>query len=400
MNESHAIFPGGTVGVLGGGQLGRMLGVAARRMGYRFHVLEPGEDSPAGQLADDTVIASFDDLDAAERFAKHVDVITFEFENVPAESLKIVSSMRPTHPSPRVLDICRHRRKEKTFLSEAGLAVAPFHICRSAADVLEATEKIGLPGVLKTVEFGYDGKGQTKIESKADVEAAWRELQCDEAVYEAFVPFIKEVSVVCARDVTGQVLTYDIAENDHADHILDVTTVPGDVPEDTAKTARELAVSVMQHLDVIGVLAVEMFVVPESFGVGAVGGAGQRLLINELAPRPHNSGHFTIDACVCDQFEQQLRAVCGQPLGDVSMRCGGAAMANLLGDLWFDEGDEMFSPDWSLVLSIPDVKLHLYGKSEPRRGRKMGHLTATAATPEQAKAKVLEARERLASQCR
>lgn len=396
----QTIFPGGTIGVLGGGQLGRMLGLAAKRLGYRLHVLEPSHDAPAAQVADHVVEACFDDLNAAERFAQGVNAITFEFENVPAQTLELVDRMRPTHPSPRVLDICRHRRKEKTFLSDAGLAVAPFHVCHSAADVQAATKRIGLPGILKTVEFGYDGKGQIKLESIGQAQEAWATLQTSEAVYEAFVPFIKEISVIAARDLTGQVLTYDLAENDHANHILDVTTVPGDVPEETAQTARALAVSVMQHLDVIGVLAVEMFVVSEHFGVGAVGGKGQRLLINELAPRPHNSGHFTIDACITDQFEQQLRAAAGQPLGDVSMRCGGAAMANLLGDLWFDAGGEMFAPDWSLVLSIPDVKLHLYGKTEPRHGRKMGHLTATADTPAVARAKVIEARERLAAQCR
>lgn len=396
----QTIYPGGTIGVLGGGQLGRMLGLAVKRLGYRLHVLEPMTDSPAGQVADHVVEASFDDLEAAERFAKHVDALTFEFENVPARTLELVNGICPTHPSPHVLDTCRHRRKEKTFLSEAGLAVAPFRVCHSSDDVEQAARDVGLPGILKTVEFGYDGKGQFKLDTFEQAAEAWKTLGTAEAVYEAFVPFIKEISVVAARDIAGQVVTYDIAENDHANHILDVTTVPGDVPETTAEAAKALAVSVMQHLDVVGVLAVEMFVVPQDFGVGSIGGEGQRLLINELAPRPHNSGHFTIDACVCDQFEQQLRTVAGQPLGDVSMRCGGAAMANLLGDLWFDAGGAMFSPDWSLVLDIPDVKLHVYGKSEARHGRKMGHLTATAATPAQARAKVIDARERLAAQCR
>ena len=382
------------MGVLGGGQLGRMLGLAARRMGYRFRVFDPEADSPAGQLADAQTCAKFDDVQAARAFASEVGVITFEFENVPAATLAAVSAMRPTHPSPRVLDICRHRRKEKTFLRDAGLPVAPFAVVRDAGELQQAAAQIGLPAILKTAEFGYDGKGQIKLTDAGACDGAWAALRTSEAVLEGFVPFSKEVSVVAARDVRGNCQTYPLCENEHANHILDVTTVPADVPAAVSDAARALAMRVMQALDVVGVLAVEMFVVPAAYGHGEPAGAW-RLIINELAPRPHNSGHFSVDACVTDQFEQQLRAVCGLSLGDPSLRAGGAAMANLLGDLWFDNTGARREPDWSRITDMADVKLHLYGKAEPRVGRKMGHLTVTAATPAAARRRVIEARERL-----
>lgn len=386
---------GAAIGCIGGGQLGRMLAMAARRMGYRIHIFEPTPDCPACQVGDEHCKAAFDDAAQARAFAEAVDVITFEFENIPADTLAAVEAIRPTHPAPRVLDICRHRRKEKTFLHEAGLTVAPFRVVHHAEELAQAVEQLGCPCVVKTAEFGYDGKGQVKIESPDQVDEAWQSLGTREAVLEAFVPFEKEVSVVAARGVDGQVVTYAVCENDHANHILDVTTVPANVSNATAEAALQLGRDVLNALEVVGVLTTEMFVVPADFGHGIDTGDGHRLIINELAPRPHNSGHFSVDACVTSQFEQQLRAVCGLPLGDPAMRQPRAAMANLLGDLWYDAEGNYREPDWLRILALPDVKLHLYGKHEARPGRKMGHLNATAATPGEAREKVLHARAML-----
>jgi 5-(carboxyamino)imidazole ribonucleotide synthase len=375
---TRAILPGSTIGILGGGQLGRMFAIAARRMGYRVHALDPTDDCPAGQVADVEVVAAYDDVDAARRFARQVDVVTFEFENIPAETLAAVAELRPVHPSPQVLHICRHRLREKDFLRQQGFPVTRYRPAASAADVLQALEELGAPVVLKTADFGYDGKGQVRLERPEEVPAAWQGLGRPQGIVEAFVPFVKEISVICARSQEGQTLCYPPVENEHQRHILDVSRVPAEVPPSVARRALELAQEVAQALEVVGVLAVEMFLLDSG-----------ELLINELAPRPHNSGHFSFDACVTSQFEQQLRAVCGLPLGDVRLHRP-AAMANLLGDLW-QEGE----PDWQAALAFPEVKLHLYGKRQPRPGRKMGHLTALADTADAARALVLAARQAL-----
>lgn len=371
------ILPGQTIGILGGGQLGRMFAIAARRMGYRVHAFDPTEDCPAGQVADHEVNAPYDDLEAARRFAQAVDVITFEFENVAAETLAAVEQIRPVHPSPLVLDTCRHRLREKDFLRRHGFPVTRYKAVRSEAELAQAIDEVGLPAILKTADYGYDGKGQRKICAAGECADAWKGIGRPVGILEAVVPFTKEISVICARAADGEVSTFPVCENAHANHILDVTTVPAGIPAATAAAACELAVGIAEALKVVGLITVEMFLVGDD-----------ELLVNELAPRPHNSGHFSFDACVTSQFEQQLRAVCGLPLGDVSLLRPAAAMANLLGDLW-SQGE----PNWAAALAIPDVKLHLYGKTAAKPGRKMGHLTAMAQTPDLARELVVRARK-------
>ena len=375
------VLPGGRIGLLGGGQLGRMFAIAARRMGYRVHALDPVADCPAGQVADVELNVPYDDVPAATEFATGVDVVTFEFENVPAETLDAVAAVRPVYPSPHVLHTCRHRLREKRFLRDNDLPHADWREVDGPAATAEAVRAFG-GGILKTAEFGYDGKGQTRLSADAsaeDCQAAWQRVGSPRvAVVEAVVPFECELSVIIARTRAGETATFSVGRNDHADGILDVTTVPSGLPVDVEVAAKALAERVAALLDLVGVLAVEMFPV------------GKNLLINELAPRPHNSGHWTFDAAITSQFEQQLRAVCNLPLGDPSATVGGVAMANLLGDLW--QGGE---PNWAEALKGPNVKLHLYGKKQARPGRKMGHLVAVAATPEQAKRDVLAARAAL-----
>ena len=368
------ILPGSTVGVLGSGQLGRMFAMAARRMGYRVHTYSPDTDTPTGQVADLEVTADYLDLDRVREFAEGVQVLSFEFENVPTETARAAAERTLVRPAGNVLHIAQHRLREKTFLSQAGFPVAPFEVVRSAADLNAAIVRIGSPAILKTAGFGYDGKGQVKISSVEEVEEAWMKLNTDEAVLEGFISFDKELSVVAARGLDGDFVPFDVFENRHANHILDLTICPADISPKTALEAKEIARGIMEKLDVVGVLCVEFFVA-----------SGDRLIVNELAPRPHNSGHLTIDACITCQFEQQLRAVCGLPLGSTDL-LRPAAMLNLLGDLWEPE-----PPDWSAVCSLQDVKIHLYGKLEPRPGRKMGHLTVLAGTPEEAVAKIRHA---------
>jgi 5-(carboxyamino)imidazole ribonucleotide synthase len=369
------ILPGAVIGVLGGGQLGRMFAIAARRLGYRVHSFDPTHNGPTGQVADEEVIAAYDDQGAARRFAAGVDVVTFEFENIPAETLSAIAQTRPVHPSPEVLHICRHRLREKEFLVRHGFPVAHYRAVDSALELACAIEVLGTPAILKTADFGYDGKGQVRLDRGAVAEEAWAAMGRPVGVVEAFVPFVRELSVIAARTGTGQILCFPPAENVHRHHILDVTTVPGDLSPSTAQRAKELASAITEALGVVGLLAVEMFEL-----------AGGEVLVNELAPRPHNSGHFSFDACVTSQFEQQLRAVCGLPLGAVDL-LRPAAMANLLGELW-----ETGEPNWAAALAFPEVKLHLYGKREPRPRRKMGHLTALADTSEKARDLVLAAR--------
>ncbi len=386
--QDNIVLPGGAVGVLGGGQLGRMLAIAAKRMGYRLHVLDPVADCPTAHCGDYQATHPYDDAYAVRKFAETADVLTFEFENVPAETLEAITKVRAIHPSPRVLHTCRHRVREKEFLrDDAGVPVAPFHVCRSADDVAAGMEKLGAPCILKTAEFGYDGKGQVRIDDPAQAADAWRQLDPPEAVLEGFVPFDREMSIIIARTADGQTACFPAAENEHANHILDVTIAPARVSDATQAAAVDIATRIAERFDLIGVLAVELFLVKQN--------GAEQLIVNELAPRPHNSGHYTFDACVTSQFEQQLRAVCGLPLGDPSLLRPAAAMANLLGGLWFNDAGEPAEPDWPALLALPDVKLHLYGKHEARPGRKMGHLVAMADTPDEARAKVIAARDAL-----
>lgn len=359
--------PGGTVGLLGGGQLGRMFGIAARRMGYRVHTFAPSSDSPAGQISDLEFTADYDDLRKLEEFARGVDVVTFEFENIPSEALALIAGLRPVHPRPEVLRICQNRAREKEFLVREGFPCARHAIVRSAAEAAASAAVMGFPCVLKSADFGYDGKGQAKLGNASDAAEAWRLLDAPSAVIEEWVDFRCEISAVCARDGNGRVETFQVSENIHRDHILDRSLVPARVDPGVAREAQRLAVALARALDVTGLLAVEFFVRRDG-----------SLLVNEMAPRPHNSGHFTFDACVTSQFEQQLRAVCGLPLGSPRL-LSPVVMVNLLGDAW-DAGE----PDWTALVSEPDLKLHLYGKTEARPRRKMGHFCVLKPTAEEA----------------
>jgi 5-(carboxyamino)imidazole ribonucleotide synthase len=377
-DQTQPILPGSAIGVLGSGQLGRMFAIAARRMGYRVHTLSPDEDTPTGQVADVEINAPYADLDAVSRFAEGVSVVTFEFENVPAETASAAARHAPVRPSGYVLHTTQHRLREKTFLTKNGLPLTPFKPIENCEALASAAEELGLPAILKTADFGYDGKGQFRIRTQEDFDAAWAAVGEREAVLEAFVDFEMEISVVAARSVDGDFVHFGAIENNHEKGILDLSLAPARVTPKVAGEAVEIARAVLEKLDVVGVLCVEFFV-----------GKDGHLLINELAPRPHNSGHLTFDANVTSQFEQQLRAVCGLPFGAVTQLTP-AAMANLLGDLW-----QKSEPDWAAAAAMADVKLHLYGKSEPRPGRKMGHLTALAATAEQALSDVQRARDAL-----
>ncbi len=372
--------PGSTVGVLGSGQLGRMFALSARAMGYRVHTYSPEEDSPTGHVADVEVSAPYDDLDRLRAFAKGLDVLTFEFENVPRAALDAVELLVPVHPSPEALWVSQNREREKDFLGRVNVPVTPWAMVRTTSDLASALSSVGAPAVLKTAAFGYDGKGQEKISSKdeKEAEAAWARLGRAPCVLEAFVDFQREISVVAARGADGRVATFPAFENEHSRHILDVTTAPAPLTLSEENLAHEIARTILDALSYVGVLCVEMFHTRDG-----------RLLVNEIAPRPHNSGHLTIDACVSSQFEQQLRAVCGLPLGSTEL-LRPAAMANLLGGLWAGG-----VPRWEKACAVPGVALHLYGKKEARPGRKMGHLTALAETHAEARRNVLAARAAL-----
>lgn len=374
----QTILPGATLGVLGSGQLGRMFAIAARRLGYRVHTFSPESDSPTGQVSDHEVTASYEDLDAVSDFAKRVSVVTFEFENVPSATAEVAARFAPVRPAGQVLHITQHRLREKSYLSERGFPVTPFRAVRSPAELQVAIRELGCPAVLKTAGWGYDGKGQIKIHSADEAMLAWHQLGTGEAILEGFVDFRLEVSVIGARGLDGAFTHFGVLENSHSNHILDVTVAPARVSPRVAAEAEAIARGVLESLNVMGVLCVEMFLTRDD-----------RLLINELAPRPHNSGHLTFDANVTSQFEQQVRAICGLPLGSTEL-LRPAAMANLLGDVW-----ENGEPRWAEALKLPEVKLHLYGKSSARAGRKMGHLTAMANSVDEAERIVCEARRRL-----
>ena len=371
------IPPGATVGVLGSGQLGRMLTFAARRMGYGVHVFSPDTDTPAGGLANREWSALYTDLDTAREFARSVDVVTLEFENIPAETVRELAEIVPVRPGVRALEVAQNRLREKEFLRSAGFPVADFRAVPDRASLDAALREVGVPAVLKTAGFGYDGKGQSRISALEEAEAAWNSLG-GEAVLEAWVDFEAELSVVGARGLDGSFAHYGAVRNVHRDHILDLTVAPSEVPTRVEAEADEIAQGVFEELDIVGTTCVEFFMTSD-------GG----LLVNEIAPRPHNSGHWTIDGAVTSQFEQQLRAVCGLSLGSTT-RPQAAAMVNLLGDLW-TTGE----PDWPAALRLPNTTLHLYGKKAPRSGRKMGHLTAIASTPQQAADLAIKARNAL-----
>ena len=375
---SRVIVPGAALGVLGSGQLGRMFAIAARRMGYRVHTFSPEEDSPTGQVADLEVTAQYEDLDALRTFAGGVEVVTFEFENVPIEAVDAIEALAPVRPSGVALHTAQERAREKTFLADRGIPTAPFACAATLDELWDAVARVGTPAVIKTAAFGYDGKGQHKVTTPADIEHIWAAIGHQEAVVEKFVSLQAEISVVAARGVTGEVVEYVPFENRHRNHILDVTTVPAAISPAIAAQAGEIVRDILHELQYVGVLCVEFFLSTDG-----------ELLVNELAPRPHNSGHLTVDAAMTSQFEQQVRAICGLPLGSPEI-LRPAAMANLLGELWVDG-----EPNWAAACRFTDVKLHLYGKTNPLPGRKMGHLTAVARTVEEALDRVLAARDAL-----
>lgn len=384
----QSLLPGSTIGVFGSGQLGRMLALEARRMGYRLHTFSPEQNSPTGQVANKEVAAAYDDREAVRAFVRAVDAVTFEFENVPAHVAEIAAAEGvPVRPGGNVLHIAQNRLREKAALVEAGLPVTPHRPVHSLAQLREALAKLGTPAVLKTAAFGYDGKGQVRVDTAEQAASAWQALGGQPCVLEAFVDFEREVSVVAARGVDGCFAAYPLVENRHTNHILDVTIAPAPVDAAIAAEAERLARQVLEALEVVGVLCVEFFLLPPAPSAAQPG----PLLVNEIAPRPHNSGHWTLDGAVTSQFEQQLRAVCGLPLGSTEQPRP-AVMLNLLGNLW-QNGE----PDWAALLACPGAKLHLYGKADARPGRKMGHVTVTAETVEGALEAGLAARERLMS---
>ena len=370
------ILPGATLGLLGGGQLGRMFTVAARTLGYRVTVLDPDAVSPAAEFATDHLRTAYNDPASLESLARTCAAVTTEFENAPAEVLDAISRSTIVRPSGNAVAVAQDRAREKTFFARHGFPLGAFARVESAADFDPALERVKLPALLKTSRFGYDGKGQARIGSRGDlarVFAEWKGVPC---VLEELLALEREVSVILARGATGETAVFPVAENRHARGILDVTIAPARIPEALAQEAASLARRLAENLDYVGVLAVEMFVV------------GGRLVMNEMAPRPHNSGHYTIDACRTSQFEQQVRVLCGLPLGDASQHTP-AVMVNLLGDVWNLAGGSRQSsaegePDWAAVLRHPGAHLHLYGKRETRPGRKMGHVTVCEPSLERA----------------
>lgn len=355
------LLPGATLGMLGGGQLGRMSILAGRRLGYRFVVLEPKADSCAGMVADAQIEAAYDDPAGLDELARRVDRVTLEFENIPADAIDRLTPHVAVHPGREVLHICQNRRREKEFLKHHGLPHADFRVVASPAEVAAAADDLGRPCVLKTADFGYDGKGQQKITADTDPAKAWAGLGAPVGVVESWVDFAGEYSVLIARNGQGGEALYPVVRNVHRNHILHTTTVPAGLTPAQENAAAELARQIAAALDLVGLLAVELFLTTD----GA-------WLVNELAPRPHNSGHWSFDGAATSQFEQHIRAVCGLPLGD-PRPLAPSCMVNLLGDTWLHADDA--TPGWANLLADPRLKLHLYDKGEPRAGRKMGHFT-------------------------
>ena len=371
MKTSAPILPPASVGILGGGQLGRMSAIAARRMGYRVHTFDPSAEACARGVADSHTAAGYDNAAALREFAAKCDRITLEFENIPPAALETVAATGvEVHPGPFVLATCQNRRREKEFLGANGIPCAPFRVVTSAAELKKAVAELGAPAVLKTADFGYDGKGQVKIPSAStDLDAVWASLAAPVGVLEAWIPFVMEVSVIVARSANGESSTFPVCENVHRNHILHMTITPARIAPEVERRAREIALTVAEKLGVIGLVAVELFVLAD----GSV-------IVNEMAPRPHNSGHHTFDGCVTSQFEQHIRAVCGLPLGSTEFMQP-SVMVNLLGDVWPADGSK---PDWTLLLREPALKLHLYDKGRAAKGRKMGHFTVVAKSVDEA----------------
>jgi 5-(carboxyamino)imidazole ribonucleotide synthase len=349
--------PGDTIGILGGGQLGRMLAMAAARLGLRCQVFSPDPDSPAFDVVLNATCAEYADVEALELFASDVDVITYEFENVPASAAMVLDARRPVLPNRKILETTQDRLAEKDFVTRLGIGTADFADVTSVTSLRAAIDRIGLPAVLKTRRFGYDGKGQAIIREGDDIAKVWTGLGTKAAILEAFVPFEREISVIAARSADGHVECFDVTENEHRDHILKVSRAPAPIPDVLADEARRIAGRIADALDYVGVLAVEMFVLAN--------GSGPKVLVNEIAPRVHNSGHWTLDGASISQFEQHIRAIAGWPLGK-PVRHGQVTMTNLIGD------EINRYEEW---LTVPGATVHIYGKGTPRPGRKMGHVT-------------------------
>ncbi len=373
------ILPPATLGMLGGGQLGRFFVVAAHEMGYKVAVLDPDLNSPAGAIADQHIVAEYNDQNALDVLSQTCAAVTTEFENVPADTLAYLSKFVPVRPDASCVSIAQNRIKEKTFLRDHHIPHAPFVEVHSEADINAAPDTL-FPGILKVVRFGYDGKGQARVKSAAEARAAFQSFKGETCVLEKMLALDYEVSVVLARGQDGRIACFPPAENLHTNGILDVSAVPATGSEALIQQAEILAAQIAEKMHYVGVLGVEFFVV------------GGELYANEMAPRPHNSGHYTIDACVTNQFEQQVRALCGLPLGDARAHSA-AVMVNLLGDLWYlDDKHHSKEPDWNALFTVPHLKQHLYGKHHARAGRKMGHFTVIGSNPAEVRAAALTAR--------
>ncbi len=355
--------PGATIGILGGGQLGRMTALAAAELGLKCHVFTPERDSPAAEVCARVTVAPYEDETALEAFARGVDVVTYEFENVPAQTARVVSALTSLRPGARALATTQDRLEEKSFVAGLGLPTAPFAGIDSVADLEAALARLGRPAVLKTRRFGYDGKGQVKIADGMDAATAFDAIGRQPAILEGFVTFTREVSVVAARGEDGSIAAFDVCENAHRNHILDVTQVPASIAPETGRAALDAAAAIGAALDYVGVFTVEMFVVGD--------GGREGIVVNEIAPRVHNSGHWTIEGAETSQFEQHVRAICGWPLGSPA-RMGDVTMTNLIG---------ADADTWQAILAEPGARLHLYGKTEARPGRKMGHVTRIRRRP-------------------
>ena len=381
MELESPLNPGSTIGIIGGGQLGRMLAIAARQMDYKTVVLDPDSNCPAGQVADRVIRSDYSDLKASSELAALADVVTYEFENVDADSVSSAEKHKPVRPSSSVLRTTQNRLHEKKALLQAGIPVANFRKVDSLRDLEDAASVLGYPMVLKTATEGYDGKGQSIIDGERDLAISYDQLSARnvDLIVEQFVSFKAEVSTICARTIDGMTATFDPAENIHRNHILDTSIVPARIDESVTDKARIIATDIAEKLDVIGLIAVEMFVTQEN-----------DILVNELAPRPHNSGHYTMDGCDTSQFEQLVRILAGMPITLPKLHSP-TVMVNLLGEIWEDTNG---NPDWQRALELPGVSLHLYGKSAARVGRKMGHINVVAETVEEALYIAVEARER------
>ena len=381
MELESPLNPGSTIGIIGGGQLGRMLAIAARQMDYKTVVLDPDSNCPAGQVADRVIRSDYSDLKASSELAALADVVTYEFENVDADSVSSAEKHKPVRPSSSVLRTTQNRLHEKKALLQAGIPVANFRKVDSLRDLEDAASALGYPMVLKTATEGYDGKGQSIIDGERDLAGSYDQLSARnvDLIVEQFVSFKAEVSTICARTIDGMTATFDPAENIHRNHILDTSIVPARIDESVTDKARIIATDIAEKLDVIGLIAVEMFVTQEN-----------DILVNELAPRPHNSGHYTMDGCDTSQFEQLVRILAGMPITLPKLHSP-TVMVNLLGEIWEDTDG---NPDWQRALELPGVSLHLYGKSAARVGRKMGHINVVAETVEEALYIAVEARER------